>query len=287
MPTRPFTPNAFTIRASVSRKTSFLRQKLKRWYGIHEGCTSPTVKPRPYSAFCGRNHSLSTILSDTTLASYSSVASTMPSKEQDIFDISYIFDSIDSITEAIEAHFDSVSRSLKDTFRASPWLPDSIKPRPPPPAPHRMPSIPVGYYAASQNWVSEHRAVAAAIFAFIGTGAFIIWRRRRSDRAKRRAKRAKNGSRTEVVVLAGSSHSPLTRSLAQELERRGFIVYIPVSSLSEEQLVQSESRADIRPLNMDITSVRFLLFEIACKRILIPCHSRHPPKKQSRSLLDT
>ena len=180
-----------------------------------------------------------------------------------MFDISYIFDSIDSITEAIEAHFDSVSRSLKDTFRASPWLPDSIKPRPPPPAPRRIPSMPVGYYAASQNWVSEHRAIVAAVVAFIGTGAFIIWRRRRSDRAKRRAKRAKNGSRTEVVVLAGSPHSPLTPSLA------------------------IESRADIRPLNMDITSVRFLLFEIACKGILIPSHSRHPPKKQSRSLPDT
>ena len=179
----------------------------------------------------------------------------MPSREQDMFDISYIFHSIDSITEAIEAHFDNVSRSLKDTFRASPWLPDSIKPRPPPPAPRRLPSIPVGYYAASKNWASEHRAVVAAVVAFIGTGAFIIWRRRRTDRAKRRARRAKNGSRTEVVVLAGSPHSPLTRSLAQELERRGFIIYIPVSNLSEEQLVQSESRADIRSLSMDITSV--------------------------------
>ena len=57
------------------------------------------------------------------------------------------------------------------------------------------------------------------------------------------------------MVLAGSPHSPLTRSLSLDLERRGFIVYIPVSTLSEEQVIQSESRADIRPLNMDITSV--------------------------------
>ena len=180
----------------------------------------------------------------------------MPSKDDDIFDVSYLFGSIDSIAEAIEAHFDSVSRSLKDTFRSSPWLPDSIKPRPPPSPPRRFPSMPVSYYEASLEWLSEHRAVTAAVIAFIGTGAFIVWRRRRADRAKRRAKRAKNGARTEIVVLAGSVHAPLTRSLSQELERRGFIVYIPVSSLSEEQLVQSESRGDIRPLNMDITSVR-------------------------------
>lgn len=169
--------------------------------------------------------------------------------------MSYIIDSYDSFTEGIEKHFESVSRSLKYTWRDSPWLPDSIKPLPPPPAARRVPKVPPGYLEASRVWVSEHRAVTAAVIAFVGTGAFIIWRRRRSDRAKRRAKKAKNGCRTEVVVLAGSPHSPLTRSLSLELERRGFIVYIPVCSLSEEQIIQSESRADIRPLNLDITSV--------------------------------
>lgn len=175
-----------------------------------------------------------------------------------MFDISYIVDSIDSFTEVIESHFESVSRSLKDTWRDSPWLPDSIKPVPPPPVPRRVPKAPAGYLEASKDWVSEHRAITAAVIAFVGTGAFIIWRRRRSDRAKRRAKKAKNGSRTEVVVLAGSPHSPLTRSLSLELERRGFVVYIPVGSVSEEQIIQSESRADIRPMNIDITSVRFI-----------------------------
>ena len=200
-----------------------------------------------------------------------------------MFDVSYILDSIDSITEAVEAHLDSVSRSLKDTFRSSPWLPDSIKPRPPPSPPRRFPSMPVSYYATSLDWLSEHRAVSAAVVAFVGTGAFIVWRRRRADRAKRRAKRAKNGARTEVVVLAGSVHAPLTRSLSQELERRGFIVYIPVNSLSEEQLIQSESRADIRPLNLDITSVR-----VPYSAIPAPgsnrCRSPRPLKKLSRNL---
>ena len=173
-----------------------------------------------------------------------------------MFDISYIVDSIDSFTDGIEQHFESVSRSLKDTFRDSPWLPDSMKPLPPPPSIRAVRKPPVGYLEASRYWISEHRAVVAAVIAFVGTGAFIIWRRRRSDRAKRRAKRARNGSRTEVIVLAGSPHSPLTRSLSLEFERRGFIVYIPVNSLSEEQLIQSESKPDIRPLSLDIASVR-------------------------------
>lgn len=208
------------------------------------------------------NVSIVHLVSTFKTAPLPDLVDSMPSNEQDMFDISYISHSIDSFTEGIERHFESVSSSLKDTFRASPWLPDSIKPLPPPPSSYKVHAVPIGYLAASRNWVSEHRAVTAAVVAFVGTGAFIIWRRRRSDRAKRRAKKAKNGSRTEVVVLAGSPHSPLTRSLSLELERRGFIVYIPVNSLSEEQLIQSESRADIKPLNLDITSVSSLHCDI-------------------------
>lgn len=174
-------------------------------------------------------------------------------------EMSNIIDSVNSFTEAIDRHFDYVGRSLKDAFRDTPWLPDSIKPKPPP-VPKTVPvvAMPFGYFEATRIWVSEHRACTAAVVAFVGTGAFIVWRQRRNDRVKRRASRAKNGSRTEVVVLAGSPHSPLTRSLSLDLERRGFIVYVPVSTLSEEQIIQSESRADIRPLNIDITSVCLL-----------------------------
>lgn len=171
-------------------------------------------------------------------------------------EMSNLLNSVNGFTEAIDRHFESVGRSLKDAFRDTPWLPDSIKPAPPP-VPRTVPKVamPAGYFEATRIWVFEHRAWTAAVIAFVGTGAFIVWRRRRNDRVKRRAGRAKNGSRTEVVILAGSPHSPLTRSLSLDLERRGFIVYIPVSTVSEEQIVQSESRADIRPLNMDITSL--------------------------------
>lgn len=180
----------------------------------------------------------------------------LPLSDQITSEMSNILNSVNALTDAIDRHFESVGRSLKDAFRDTPWLPDSIKPKPPP-VPQRVPvvAMPLGYFEATRTWISEHRAWTAAVVAFVGTGAFIVWRRRRNDRVKRRAGRAKNGSRTEVVVLAGSPHSPLTRSLSLDLERRGFIVYIPVSTLSEEQVVQSESRGDIRPLNIDITSV--------------------------------
>ena len=181
----------------------------------------------------------------------------MAPKEQDVFDLNYLLDSLDTITESVENHFENVARSLQDAFRQTPWLPESVKPRPAPPA--RSVLIiqpPLGYLEASRRWINDHRAVTAAVVAFVGTGIFIVWRRRRADRTKRRARRARTGARTEIVIISGSPLSPLTRSLSLDFERRGFVVYIPVSTLSEEQIIQTFSRSDIRPLSLDITSVR-------------------------------
>lgn len=77
------------------------------------------------------------------------------------------------------------------------------------------------------------------------------------------------------MVLSGSPYSPLTRSLSLDLERRGFIVYIPVADFSEEQMVKSESRGDIRPLNLDITSPTATASTIA-KFAELLARTRHP-----------
>lgn len=47
----------------------------------------------------------------------------------------------------------------------------------------------------------------------------------------------------------------MTRAIAADLERRGYIVYITVSSADEEHLVQYEHRADIKALWLDLTTV--------------------------------
>lgn len=57
------------------------------------------------------------------------------------------------------------------------------------------------------------------------------------------------------TVVAGSPHEPMTRAIATDLERRGYIVYVTVSSADEEQIVKSENRADIKALWMDLTTV--------------------------------
>lgn len=61
----------------------------------------------------------------------------------------------------------------------------------------------------------------------------------------------------------------MTRSIAADLDRRGYIVYITVSSAEEEHLIRAENRPDIRPLWLDLTTVsRMLLFSQVNSRIL-------------------
>lgn len=110
----------------------------------------------------------------------------------------------------------------------------------------------IAYVERVQDWVSKNRALTAAVVAFLSTGSYMLWRQNRSHNRKRRARRASNGARREVIVIAGPPNSPITRSLSLDLERRGFIVYIVCSSMDEEQQVLSESRADVRALHLDV-----------------------------------
>lgn len=56
-------------------------------------------------------------------------------------------------------------------------------------------------------------------------------------------------------MIAGPPSSPITKSLSFDLERRGFIVYIVCADVEEEQMVHGESRADVRPLRLDVADV--------------------------------
>ncbi|CAI6271983.1 unnamed protein product [Periconia digitata] len=150
--------------------------------------------------------------------------------------------------DASDRHFHSVSKLIKRSVPEG-WLPEHVRPSPPPPPPLPF----VGTYLHDlQDWVSRHRALTAAVIAFVGTGSFLVWREKKIQSRKRRARRASNGARKEVVVIAGPPNSPIVKSLSLDLERRGFIVYIVCSDLEEEQQVQGESRADVRALHLDV-----------------------------------
>jgi hypothetical protein len=104
------------------------------------------------------------------------------------------------IADATDRHFEYVAVTIKDKLAAADWLPQSARP-PPPPPPRAISRLPPGYIDRVQDWVSRNRAITAAIIAFVGTGAFLIWRKKKGYNKKRRARRATNGARREVVGM--------------------------------------------------------------------------------------
>lgn len=70
-----------------------------------------------------------------------------------------------------------------------------------------------------------------------------------SNKTKRRANRLPNGARKDVVLIVGSVTEPLTRYVANDLENRGFIVYITsTNSKADLKFFNNESIQDIKSL---------------------------------------
>ncbi|KAK5088065.1 hypothetical protein LTR05_002281 [Lithohypha guttulata] len=181
------------------------------------------------------------------------------------------------IADYIEKHSNAIAADLREAIDHASWLPESLKPprgashgffaAPPPP--------PQGPYEKTVAFISKNRTAIAVVLAFAGTTAYLVHRRRRAHAKKRRAKKLPNGAKKEIVVLACSTfHDPLTRSLAVDLERRGYIVYVTVSSTEEDTLVHQEAKPDLRPIWIDVTST-----------VPNPAYDTHPDLDPIRELL--
>jgi NAD(P)-dependent dehydrogenase (short-subunit alcohol dehydrogenase family) len=83
----------------------------------------------------------------------------------------------------------------------------------------------------------------------------------------------------------------MTRAIATDLERRGYIVYVTVSSADEEHIVKAENRVDIKALWLDLTtvSVRYLRVKENQTDLLNQTASSpsdiHPSLQEIRSLI--
>lgn len=105
-----------------------------------------------------------------------------------------------SIFDASDRHFQNVAGYIKRSVPHG-WLPEVARPAPPPP-----PRVVSGAYIHRlQDWISRNRALTAAVVAFFATGGVMLWREQNKSRKKRRARRASNGARKEVVGTASGN----------------------------------------------------------------------------------
>jgi hypothetical protein len=157
----------------------------------------------------------------------------------------------------VDRHLEHVANTLREALSSSKWIPEAARPNPPPPPPRTFVetvSSSSSIYTQIHGWVTQNKVLTTFIVIALGGATYHVIRRKTSRR-KRRAKRAGNGARLEVVVIAGPPSEAITRSISLDLERRGFIVYIVCNTIEEELLVQNESRPDIKPLMIDIVDV--------------------------------
>ncbi|KAK0115442.1 hypothetical protein ONS96_013898 [Cadophora gregata f. sp. sojae] len=159
------------------------------------------------------------------------------------------------VADYVDRHLEKVSNTLREALSSSQWIPESARPRPPPPPPRTFTeTIASSSTLTTQihRWICRNKILTTVIVIALGGVTYHVIKRKSNYRKKRRAKRASNGARLEVVVVAGSPSEAITRSVALDLERRGFIVYVICNTIEEEVLVQNESRPDIKPLMIDI-----------------------------------
>ncbi|KAL6413714.1 DUF1776 domain protein [Ilyonectria robusta] len=158
----------------------------------------------------------------------------------------------DDVAQFVDLNVDRAADVVRETLAATPWIPDMIRP-----AATVKPVVTVvtlSKFERIQGWVVRHRILTGVIVVICGTVAYRGYRTSQYMSKKlRRAKRARNGGRVEVVVIAGSPTLPLTKSLSLDMERRGFIVYIVCNAAEDESMVHALSRPDIRPLSIDTT----------------------------------
>lgn len=107
------------------------------------------------------------------------------------------------VADYVDKQAEKLASSIRATLSSSTWIPESARPKPRPSfnASASAASFPSSAYAQIQNWVSKHKVWTAVIVVAAGGVAYHMITRK-SNRKKRRAKRAGNGARLEVGIFS-------------------------------------------------------------------------------------
>lgn len=102
-----------------------------------------------------------------------------------------------------------------------------------------------------RSYVKSHKLLSSGAIALtiMGIAGYHYKTQSTTHKKRRRAARLPNGARKDVVLIVGSVTEPLTRYIANDLENRGFIVYITsTNSQADMKFFQNESIQDIKSL---------------------------------------
>lgn len=158
------------------------------------------------------------------------------------------------LADVIDGKIESAAGTVRSTLSSTPWIPDAFRPSPPPPEPIFI--VDATRFEKVQGWIVKNRVAVGVGAVVLGLISYRVYKSARNHRKSRKARRSRrNGGRVEVVVIAGSPDLPLTKSLALDMERKGFMVYIVCGGSEDEACVHNFSRSDIRPLTIDVTNV--------------------------------
>lgn len=118
------------------------------------------------------------------------------------------------------------------------------------------------------------------------TGAYVYRRDsilsngRDASHRKRRVPKLLNGARRDVVLVIGSPTEPLTRLIALDLEKRGFVVYLTILDAKDLKYVESNTITDdLNYLNLNDSysfELQLMKFSKLLETPVVPFQGAHP-----------
>lgn len=103
------------------------------------------------------------------------------------------------VADSIDRHVEHAASVIRETLASQTWLPAIVKPISKNNAVVRCSSPPQSVRERACDWMLHHRAWTAAIVGFFGTGGFLLFGSYALNTRKRKARRAANGARKEIV----------------------------------------------------------------------------------------
>lgn len=101
------------------------------------------------------------------------------------------------VADSIDRQVDHAANVIKDTLAQQTWLPPTIRPA------HVGPKARSSQALTDriQSWMTRNRAWTAAMLAFVGTGVVLYYGNKKLHGKRRKARRASNGARKEIVGM--------------------------------------------------------------------------------------